>query len=222
VNPLPVAPSLHPSIPPSLDPSVSPSPFPDPRRRKWTLTQQAFDKLLASLGENRERAGAKYQELRGALAKFFEWRGGAFPEDHADETINRVARRIDEGEEIRDPSSYAFGVARMLLLEILKEQERERRALSELPPAHASTDGPEEPEFRLECLKRCLPSLSPDNRELIMRYYQGEKGAKIENRKKLAERLQVPLNTLRMRALRLREKLEACVEDCLEMRPTRM
>jgi RNA polymerase sigma factor (sigma-70 family) len=188
----------------------------EPLRRKWTLTQQAFDRLLASLNENRDRAGEKYQELRGNLIKFFEWRGGTYPEDHADETINRLARKIDQGEEIRDPSSYAFGVARMLLLEILKGQERERLALNELPLAHATVDDPAEPEPRLECLKQCLPGLSPENRELIMQYYQGEKGVKIENRKKLSERLQVPLNTLRMRALRLREKLETCVEDCLK------
>ena len=55
-----------------------------------------------------------------------------------------------------------------------------------------------------------------DNRELILQYYQGEKGAKIENRKKLTVRFKIPLNTLRMRALRLREKLQVCVETCLE------
>jgi DNA-directed RNA polymerase specialized sigma24 family protein len=188
----------------------------EPPRRKWALTQQAFDRLLASLNENRDRAGEKYQEVRSNLIRFFEWRGGPYPEDHADETLNRVARRIEEGQEIRDPSSYAFGVARMLLLEILKGQERERLALNELSSSYAAVDDPAESEPRLECLKQCLPSLSLDNRELIMQYYQGEKGVKIENRKKLSERLQVPLNTLRMRALRLREKLEACVENCLK------
>jgi len=50
---------------------------------------------------------------------------------------------------------------------------------------------------------------------LIIEYYQGEKGAKIQNRKRLTERFGVPVNTLRMRALRLREKLQGCVEDCL-------
>jgi RNA polymerase sigma factor (sigma-70 family) len=192
------------------------SPASETPRLKWTLTQQAFDRLLACLGENRERAGEKYQELRGNLIKFFEWRGGTYPEDHADETINRVARKIDQGEVIRDLSSYAFGIARLLLLEILKVRERERRALSELPPAEVTPNDQAESEQRLECLKQCLQSLSPDNRDLIVRYYQGERGGKIENRKKLSELLQVPINTLRMRALRLREKLEACVEDCVK------
>ncbi len=144
-------------------------------------------------------------------------RGCSFPEDHTDETINRVARRIEQVREIRDPTGYAFGVARLLLLEILKEQERERRAMMELPAERIGPDDRDELEQRLECLKRCLQSLSQDHRELIVQYYQGEKGAKIENRKKLAERLRLPLNTLRMRALRLREKLEAGVEDCLKV-----
>ena len=70
-------------------------------------------------------------------------------------------------------------------------------------------------ETRIECLQRCLNELSPENRELIVQYYQGDKGAKIENRRKLGQRLGLPINSLRMRALRLREKLQDCVETCV-------
>src|SRR5215475_7737610 len=80
-------------------------------RQKWTLTQEAFDKLLDSLGGDREQAGQKYLEIRNNLTRFFEWRGCSFPEDHADETINRIAKRVDEGEEILNPAGYAMGVA---------------------------------------------------------------------------------------------------------------
>ncbi|HET9532865.1 MAG TPA: hypothetical protein VFQ92_21095, partial [Blastocatellia bacterium] len=59
-----------------------------------------------------------------------------------------------------------------------------------------------------------LQRLSPDNRELILQYYDKEKGAKIESRKQLAERLGISVNTLRMRALRIREYLQRCVENC--------
>jgi DNA-directed RNA polymerase specialized sigma24 family protein len=184
-------------------------------RRKWSLTKEAFDLLLASIGETEEEAGKKYLEIRGNLTRFFEWRGCPFPEDHADETINRVAKRLAEGEEIRNPAGYCIGVARMLLLEISKERAREHLAIGEL-----STDRPREPddadsEMRIDCLRSCLHKQSPDNRELIIEYYQGEKGKKIENRKKLTDRFGVPINTLRMRALRVRERLQACVEECL-------
>ena len=185
-------------------------------RRKWALTQEAFDKLLASLEEDRDRAGERYLEIRDNLIRFFQWRGCPFPEDHADETINRVAKRIDLGEEIRNPSSYFMGVARMLLLEINKERVREQQALGELAISQVASSEAEESQSSIECLRACLQNLSTDNRELIIQYYQGEKSAKIDNRKRLTERFKVPVNTLRMRALRLREKLQACVEDCLK------
>jgi len=187
-----------------------------PARRRWALTQEAFDKLLAALGPDRESAAEKYLEVRSNLIRFFEFRGCPFPEDHADETINRVAKRACEGEEIRNHAGYFLGVARMLLLEIHKERAKERQALSELADAGDAQYEFEELEPRVQCLERCLGNLSTDNRELILQYYQGEKGAKIENRKQLTDRFKIPLNTLRMRALRLREKLQVCVENCLE------
>ena len=181
----------------------------------WTLTQEAFDKLLIALGGDRDSGSKKYLELRTNLTRFFEWRGCSFPEDHADETINRMAKKIEQGEEILKPSGYAMGVARLLLLEIVKSKQREQSALNEIGAAGEIYAEPDDGEGRLECLRNCLQTLSPDNRELILQYYQGEKGEKIQNRKKLLERLGVPVNTLRMRALRLRERLQACVEDCL-------
>jgi DNA-directed RNA polymerase specialized sigma24 family protein len=183
-------------------------------RRKWALTKEAFDGLLDSLGEDRESAGERYVQIRSNLIRFFEWRGSPFPEDHADETINRIARRISEGLEIRNPDSYYLGVARMLLLEFNKERFRQRRALSELTSSTITSNHSDEPEARIDCLLECLQRLSPDNRELILQYYHGEKAAKIDSRKKLSERLGIPVTTLRMRALRLREDLQRCVENC--------
>jgi DNA-directed RNA polymerase specialized sigma24 family protein len=190
-------------------------PQPAPPRRKWALTQEAFDKLLTAFDPDRESAGKKYLDMRGHLLRFFEWRGCPFPEEHADETINRVAKRVSEGEEILNPTGYFLGAARMLLLEIHKQQVKEQVALSELARGDATSYEFEEVEPRVACLKHCLASLSVQNRELILRYYQGEKGAKIENRKKLTDHFKVPINTLRMRALRLRDRLQVCVEDCL-------
>jgi len=33
-------------------------------REKWTLTQEAFDKLLLSFGDDRDSGGRKYLEIR--------------------------------------------------------------------------------------------------------------------------------------------------------------
>jgi DNA-directed RNA polymerase specialized sigma24 family protein len=190
-------------------------PAPAVARQKWALTQEAFDKLLLALGDDRDSGGQKYLEIRSNLTRFFEWRGCSFPEDHADETINRIAKKVAEGEEILNPSGYAMGVARLLLLEIIKGRQREQAALNEIGTTSDTYVESDDGEHRLKCLNSCLQSLSADNRELILQYYQGEKGDKIQNRKKLMERLGIPVNTLRMRALRLRERLQQCVEECL-------
>jgi DNA-directed RNA polymerase specialized sigma24 family protein len=126
-----------------------------------------------------------------------------------------MAKRLAEGEEIANHSGYAIGVARLLLMEINKGRQREQAALAEIGTMPDVYVPAEDDEGRLNCLRNCLQTLSPDNRELILQYYQGEKGEKIDNRKKLLERLAIPVNTLRMRALRLRERLQSCVEECL-------
>jgi len=184
-------------------------------RQKWTLTQEAFDKLLVALGGDRDSAAQKYLEIRSNLVRFFEWRGCSFPEDHADETINRIAKRVGDGEEILNYSGYAMGVARLLLLEINKGRQREQLALAEIGPKSEVYEEPDDTESRLTCLRSCLQTLSTDNRDLILQYYQGEKGEKIQNRKKLMDSLGIPVNTLRMRALRVRERLQSCVEECV-------
>ena len=181
--------------------------------RKWTLTQEAFDQLLASFAPDREAAGKKYLEVRDNLVRLFVWRGCPFPEDHADETFNRVARKISEGEEIRNTAAYVIGVARLLVLEIINADSKKREALDEWQRSDRSEDT--QSELRIECLQQCLRGLSSDNRELIVQYYQGDKREKIENRRQLSERLGLAINSLRMRALRVREQLQACVEECL-------
>lgn len=82
-------------------------------KKEWVLTREAFDKLLACLDRDRERAAEKYEEIRNALITFFEHRGCLSPQEYADETINRVARRLSEGKEIyaNNAASYFYGVA---------------------------------------------------------------------------------------------------------------
>jgi DNA-directed RNA polymerase specialized sigma24 family protein len=189
----------------------------DAARPKWSLTQEAFDGLLGSLGPDRDTAGGRYLEIRKNLVRLFEWRGCAMPDEYADETLNRCARKLGEGEEIRDLATYSIGVARMLFREMGRERVREARPLEEAPePRTLPADPVDEGEVRADCLRRCLSQLSNENRDLILNYYQGEKGEKIKNRKGLTQLFGIPPNTLRMRALRVRERLQLCAEDCLQ------
>jgi RNA polymerase sigma factor (sigma-70 family) len=192
------------------------------RKRGWSLTKPAFDKLMARMESAAEAPGDRYLRARRNLVRFFEGRRSRFAEEQADETLNRVARRLDEGAEIQNFEAYLYGVARLVMLEAIDERARERKAFSEVPlrlvqPGQAEG---EETGARLDCLSRCLERLPPDGRALIVQYYQGERRAKIENRQKLADSLGIPLQALRARALRLREKLEACVSACLGRRPS--
>jgi hypothetical protein len=51
---------------------------------------------------------------------------------------------------------------------------------------------------------------------MIEQYYAENKRAKIDLRKRIAAEFGISLNTLRLRALRIREKLQACIEQCLK------
>ena len=184
------------------------------QRRQWDLTPKAFDQFLSLLDLDRDRAGESYEALRRNLIQLFIWRGCRDPESHADETINRVIRKIDEGEEVRDVIAYAHGVARRLLLEVFKKQEREQIGIDELPPLVAQPEE-QDNENGVLCLRRCLNRLPEESRQLIVLYYQGEKSAKIENRKRLAEGLSVTLGALRYRAFDLRQRLQGCIERCM-------
>lgn len=184
--------------------------------KEWVLTQEAFDQLLSRLDADRERAGVKYEVVRTKLVKFFEWRGCAAPDGYADETINRVARKIDQGEAVQNLNGYLYGVARLLLMEKFKEQKREDAALRQLPPPVQAPADCDEINPRLECFESCLENLPADSRELIIQYYQEEKDIKIDHRKRLAESLSIPLNALRIRTHRVRVKLEECVSECVQ------
>jgi DNA-directed RNA polymerase specialized sigma24 family protein len=130
--------------------------------------------------------------------------------------MNRCARKIAEGAEIRDLPTYSIGVARMLLREIARERARKVLSLDEAPEPRAfSPESGGGEDDRVECLRGCLGQLSVENRDLILRYYQGEKGDKIKNRKGLIQLFGIPANALRMRALRVRERLHLCTESCL-------
>ncbi len=183
------------------------------------LTAKAFTKLLDRLGEDREQAGEKYEDLRRTLTRFFEWRGAPFPEEHTDESFNRVARKLDEGIEIKNIGGYCYEVARLVYLEALKGHESRRAPLEEIKLETSAPDTAEETaekEQRLTCLDDCLHILPIESRELITEYYRDEKRERIDHRKALAERLGLRRDALANRAQRVRDKLEQCVIRCLK------
>lgn len=184
-------------------------------KKQWVLTQEAFDLFLARLDPDRDKAGEKYEIIRLKLVRYFQWRGSDTSEMESDETINRVARRLWEGENIYNLNAYIYGVARI----VWEEARKRRNLLVELDEAADIVVLVEDDDFEKaelqKCLDRCLGYLADEDRETITEYYQFEKGKKIENRKKLAERFGITLNALRIKAHRKRNNLEACVRECM-------
>jgi DNA-directed RNA polymerase specialized sigma24 family protein len=183
------------------------------------VSREAFDQMLAWLDSDRERAGQKYEEIRCGLIKIFVCQGCSDPEGLADETIDRVIHKVPEiaPNYAGNPALYFSGVARYILLEY-KNRIAQLRLLPASPPKQIVED--EDIEREYECLDRCIERLTPANRELILEYYREEKRAMIENRKRLAERMGVTLNALRVRADRVRNSLEKCVANCLKQKGT--
>ena len=173
-----------------------------------TVTQEAFDRMLSWLDPDRRRAGERYESIRRKLILIFSSRGAAFPEDMADDCINRVIQKLPEiiGSYEGSPEFYFVGVARNVHL----EWQRKQRPIEPpvLPP------NPPELEQKLACLDNCLDQLSPTSREIVIEYYQHDRRAKIDHRAGLAGRMGIAVSALRLRAHRIRQVLEKCVEAC--------
>jgi DNA-directed RNA polymerase specialized sigma24 family protein len=178
------------------------------------LTEGAFATFLSGLDPDPDRAGEKYEALRESLVKFLDWRGARSPEELVDEAFNRVARKLEEGETIQDVPSYCHGVARLVFLQSLEHPRNRTVELDEAQPIAAPEPEPEIVDTRRECLAHCLHELPADSRQLITEYYRSERRAKVDLRAALAARLGIPLNALRSRAQRIRDKLEQCVMRC--------
>ncbi|SRR6266436_424464 len=194
-------------------------------KKEWVIDQDAFDRMLDWLDADRERAGCKYEAIRLRLIKIFTCRGCQDAEELADESINRVIARIVEiaDDYQGDPALYFYGVSQKVFLEYSRKT---RGPLAHVPidsiTVNLSTPAKvpaEEVETEYYCLEHCLDRLSPKSRNLVVRYYQQDRQAKIDHRKKLAGELGIAVNALRLRAHRIRITLQQCLLDCLEQQP---
>jgi len=185
--------------------------------RELTFNQTQFDLMLKWLGDDRDAAGKKYEEIRENLIRLFTWRGCYNAEELSDEVINRVTVKIEDllAHYEGDPARYFYGVAKKLLL----ENQRKQRLQTPLPEVAAYDPGtPEEHsalELIYECMAACMKELKPAESSLIVSYYAGEKQEKIRGRKGLAWQSGVAPNTLRVRVYRIRETLEKCIKRCV-------
>jgi len=195
-------------------------------KKGWTPTKDAFRQFLGWLDEGVESSGEKYLEIRRRLVLYFDRKNCSTPDELADETLSRVAGKLQEQGKITDlsPAHYCYVTARFVFLEHLRRPEQKQKSLEELADSSGAqfersasgsgvlpNDKEDEKEELRDALERCLNTLAPADRELILEYYQGDGKTKIESRRRLGERLGLSANALSIRACRIRSKVEECV-----------
>lgn len=181
-----------------------------PAKQLHILQQDDFDRLLDWLDSDRERAGLLYEKIRRRLISILASRGCRVPEELADETIDRVARRVIDIREtyVGDRSLYFLGVMNNVHHEYLKRPA--------LPRPVETAEVHDVKERTHLCLDGCLEKLTPHARQIIEQYYAENKRARIDLRKRIARELAITATSLRLRALRIRAKLQVCIDNCLE------
>jgi DNA-directed RNA polymerase specialized sigma24 family protein len=174
------------------------------------VTREKFANFLEWLSPHAESAGEEYERLRFRLYTFFSQRHCGFPDELADETLNRVILKINE-ENIENRLAYCYGVAKNVYRESLRK-ERHHLNIDEVSIA---ANAPAEQSFSSECLDKCLAELSTENRSLILDYFSEVKLAKIELHRRISEKLEMTQTALRMRVMRIKQKLKICVRECM-------
>ena len=203
----------------------------DEVREEATVTPRGFQRLLDWLDDGVASHGARYLEIRRRLVGYFDRRDRPAADDLADETLTRIARTLErEAIATRPPARYCHVVARFVLLEDIRRERRtvvlDEPRLDAVSRATSADQRDDEAgatrERRLSCLDRCLASLKPDRRELIVEYYREARREGIDRRRSLAARLGITMNALSIRASRIREGLAGCVEGCRGTRTTEL
>lgn len=158
--------------------------------------------------------------IRQKLIRYFAGEDCPDAQNCTDETIFRVVKALSKGATIDvNPATYTYAVAR-----IVEKECRRRRAKLKESQIYGTTPEPPLPDDSATdllylCLEKCLRELSPFERALIIKYHEGSQpGDDMRNRKALAERLGMSIKKLRKEAMKIRQKLERCIADCLERR----
>jgi DNA-directed RNA polymerase specialized sigma24 family protein len=185
------------------------------------LRAEHLEALLRRLAPHRDEAGIKYVQLRQRLMAVLANRGCLNPGELADETLDRVGRKLAQesgGHEGDDPAPFVFRVAFNIARESFRRPRLEvLSSESESHDAPAVGESAEDAERAQRCLDRCLGRLSSEDRILVLTYYEGERRAKITQRALLAREHRISANALRLRIWRLTSSLRECSTACMEM-----
>lgn len=175
------------------------------------ITKESFDSLLDWLDQDRDKAAQQYEVIRCGLIRIFASNGLTDAEHYADETVDRVIKRLPD---IRDtyvdaPVKYFHGVARNIIL----EAGRRREIVTDVLPERLIKPGNRD---MIDCLNRCLRLLPADKQDLILDYHLYDGRDKVVHHKQMADELSISVGALRTRAHHVRTALEDCILNCLD------
>jgi DNA-directed RNA polymerase specialized sigma24 family protein len=176
------------------------------------ITKDSFEALLEWLDPNRDEAALRFEQIRGGLVRMFVSKGLMDAEFYADQTVDRVIKRLPEIRETYTdlPVKYFHGVARNILREAARRKEIPTDVVPECLPRGRVVD-----TELAACLRKCLKSLPKDKHELIHDYHVYDGHEKIDSHRDMADELSITIGALRTRAHHVRAALEACVRKCM-------
>ncbi len=185
------------------------------------------EQLLRRLNPDRELALRQYDKLRNRLMVFFNHRGCAFADELADETLDRLAAKLDTGAEIdpNDIERYAIGIAKHVHQEGVRNPLNSAQPIEDTSTGEAIEVGSHDIEVLQQligqaarrCRNKCLANnLTDEERGLILEYYKDDWRQQVESRKRLAATLSLSPEGLRSRASRILKELKACARKCLD------
>ena len=178
--------------------------------RQRHITPESFASLLAALGDT-PPGGARYEQLRAKLIFFFSRRLLAFPEDLADEVLDRLAYRLSQHTAIASAEAFALGIARHVA------QEQSGRKSQPQNVDHTFFDNVSAPtvtlsnEEEIVRMEHCLKKLPSSEARLLKGYYCAAGNSQVKARKSLAETLGISPSALRQRVFLARQRLRNCM-----------
>jgi DNA-directed RNA polymerase specialized sigma24 family protein len=185
-------------------------------KMRWELEAETFASLLTRLSSDPHEAGRRYERLRERLILFFTRRLANAPEDLADQVIDRLARRLQDGEPVASVEAYALGIARHVVQEqrlvAARDVSPEGSLLENISgPDHTYIVEPAEEDRLLDAMEKCLARLPRGDAQLLSLYYLNEGGSKIEARRRLSEERNITQAALRKKVYQICCTLRDCI-----------
>lgn len=186
------------------------------------LTAHGFELLLEAVRKPGREPVDEYQRIRAKLGRYFRTYAVLDPDELADESIDRIALKLGNGEPLElSTDSYFMTVAKFVWLEHRRRKLNRSVSLDDeevhYEPAYDPIEEAERTserikrEIGLEAISDCKRHLSEQDLEILQTYDLGSGREKIERRNALAAKLGKSKSTLIVAISRIRSKVKECV-----------